>query len=147
METVVSKRVTDINNPHIRLGAYLDLVELISGAYGDKANPRSSYLTITAERDEIPENEYLGNQPVGEIREYLKQVKIIDIESSIPSTFVIGNRLWLTKGEGVVMYGVEVSLSCPNLETDEVRDLQKLVRKSSKDYAIEFAGKRIYGES
>jgi hypothetical protein len=76
----------------------------------------------------------------------LEQVKVIGIESSIPGSFMIAGRLWLTKGEGVTMIGVEVSLSCANLDADEVRNLQKLVMKSSKDYAIEFAGKKIYGE-
>ena len=147
MEAVVSKRVTNIDNPHLRLEAYLDIAELISDAYGEKVNPRSSYLAITAERENIPEEKYFGSEPVEELREYLKQVKIIEIESSIPSSFVIGSRLWHTKGEGVVMYGTEVSLSCANLDADEVRNLQKLVMKSSKDYAIEYAGKKIHGES
>jgi len=147
MEIVVSKRVTNIKNPQLRLEAYLDLVELISYAYGENAGPMSSYLIITAEREEIPEEKYLGNQPVEKIREYLKQVKVIGIESSIPVSFDISSRLWYTKGEGVVMYGREVSLSCPNLDTDEIMNLQKLVKKSSNDYVIEIAGKRIYGGS
>lgn len=146
MEAVVSKRVTRIGNPHLRLEAYLDIVEFISNTYGEKADPRSSYLLITAERENIPEEKYFGNEPVEEVREYLKQVKVIGIESSFPGSFMIAGRLWLIKGEGVAMIGVEVSLSCANLGADEVRNLQKLVMKSTKDYAIEFAGKKIYGE-
>ena len=146
MEAVVSKRAANINNPHVRMEAYLDLVELISQAYEEKAVPRSSYLAITAEKEGVPEDKYLGSQPVQEIREYLKQVKVIKIEDSIPSSFLIGGRLWHTRGEGVVIYGEEVSLACSNLDPEEVRNLQGLVRKSLKDYAIEFIGKRICGE-
>jgi len=147
MEAAVSKIVTNINDPHARMEAYLDLVELVSQAYGEKASPRSSYLLITVEREEVPEDKYLGSQSLPEIREYLRQVKVIKIESSIPISFLIGGRLWHTKGEGVVIYGQEVSLGCSNLEPVEVRNLQEVVRKSSKDYAIEFVGKRISGES
>jgi len=146
MEVVVGKRVTNINDPHLRLEAYLDLVELVSGAYGDKANPSASYLTITAEKEGMTEKEYLGGRPVGEIREYLKQARIIEIEYSIPSSFVIGGRVWHTRGEGVVIYGEEVNLSCSNLDAEEVRNVQELVRKSSNDFAIEFLDKRIRGE-
>lgn len=146
MEAVVSKRVTKIGNAHLRLEAYLDLVELISSAYGEKANPRSSYLMITAEREKIPEEKYFGSESLAEIREYLQQVKVTWIESSIPGSFMIGDRLWFTKGEGVEAFGVEVSLSCSNLDSDEARNLQKLVMKSSKDFAIEYIGKRIRGE-
>lgn len=147
MEVIVSKSVTNINSPQLRLEAYLDLVELISEAYVEKADPTSSYLTITAEIDGIPEEKYFGSKSVNEIREYLNQAKIIEIESSIPSSFIIGNRLWHMKGEGIVMYGTEVSLSCSNLDTDEVRNLKKIVKESSKDYAIEIDNKRVYGES
>jgi hypothetical protein len=147
MEAAVSKIVTNISDPHARIEAYLDLVELISQAYGEKASPRSSYLLITVEREEVPEDKYLGSQSLQEIREYLRQVKVIKIESSIPISFLIGGRLWHTKGEGVVVYGEEVSLVCSNLDPEEVRNLQEVVRKSSKDYAIEFIGKRISGES
>jgi hypothetical protein len=146
MEAVVSKKVARIGDPHLRIEAYLDIVEFISNVYGEKANPRSSYLVITAERENIPEENYFGSEPIEEVRKYLEQVKVIGIESSIPGSFMIAGRLWLTKGEGVTMIGVEVSLSCANLDADEVRNLQKLVMKSSKDYAIEFAGKKIYGE-
>lgn len=147
MEIVVNKRVANINNPHLRLEAYLDMVELISNVYGEKAYPEASYLNVTAEREKIPEENYLGGKPVEEVREYLKQVQITEIESSIPSSFKIGDQLWHTKGEGVAMYGVEVSLSCSTLDVDEQRNLQKLVMKSSREYTIEFAGQRIRGES
>ena len=147
MEAAVSKIVANINDPHARMEAYLDLVELISQAYGEKASPKSSYLSITVERENVPEDKYLGSQSLPEIREYLRQVKVIKIESSIPASFLIGGRLWHTKGEGVVMYGDEVSLACSNLDPEEVRNLQELVKKSSKGYAIEFIGKRIRGES
>jgi len=49
--------------------------------------------------------------------------------------------------EGVVMYGEEVSLICSNLTPEEVVRIQEQVKKSSKDYAMEFAEKRITGES
>jgi len=148
MEVAVSKRVTRIEDPHLRLEAYLDIVELISNTYGEKAaDPRSSYLAITAERENIPEEKYFSSEPVEEVREYLKQSKVTWIESSIPGSFMIADRLWHIKGEGVVMFGVEVSLSCDNLNTDEIRNLQKLVMKSSREYAIESAGKKIHGES
>lgn len=147
MEATVSKIVANINDPHARMEAYLDLVELISQAYGEKASPKSSYLTITVEKEEIPEDKYLGSQSVQEIREYLRQVKVINIEYSIPASFLIGGRLWHTKGEGLVMYGDEIILACSNLDPQEVRNLQEVVRKSSKDYAIEFIGKRISGEN
>jgi hypothetical protein len=147
MEAAVSKIVTNINDPHARMEAYLDLVELISQAYGEKASPKSSYLMVTVEKEEVPEDKYLGSQSLSEIREYLGQVKVIEIESSIPASFLIGGRLWHTKGEGVVVYGQEVSLVCPNLDPEEVWNLQEVVRKSSKDYAIEIVGKRISGES
>jgi hypothetical protein len=147
MEAAVSKIVTNINDPHARMEAYLGLVELISQAYGEKASPRSSYLLVTVEREEVPEDKYLGSQSLPEIQDYLRQVKVIKIESSIPASFLIGGRLWHTKGEGVVVYGQEVSLACSNLDPEEVWNLQEVVRKSSKDYAIEFVGKRISGES
>lgn len=147
MEAIVSKRVKNISNPHMRLGAYLDLVELISGSYGEKANPQTNYLVVTAESDGIPEEKHFGIQPLEDILEYLKQVKIIGIEHSIPGSFSIGSRLWYLKGEGVTMYGNEVGLFCYDIDSDRLRDLQKLVKNSSKEYAIEFAGKRIYGES
>jgi hypothetical protein len=147
MEAAVSKIVTKISDPHARMEAYLDLVELISRAYGEKASPKSSYVAITVERENVPEDKYLGSQSLPEIREFLKQVKVIKIEYSIPLSFLIGSRLWHSKGEGVVMYGDEVSLTCSNLDPEEVRNLQELVRNSSKDYAIEFIGKRISGES
>ena len=59
---------------------------------------------------------------------------------------MVGDWLWQLKGEGVVMFGVEVGLSCTNLNADEIRNLQKLVIKSSSEYAIEVAGRKIRGE-
>lgn len=146
MEALVSKRVADINDPHLRLEAYLKLVELISQAYGEKANPGSNYLMVTAEREGVPEKKYLGNKGIKEIREYLKQVKVTELECTIPGSFAVGRKLWHMRGEGVVMYGEEVSLGCSNLSPEEVRVLQKQVKESSKEYSIEFAGKRICGE-
>ncbi len=146
MEATISRRVANINDPHLRLEAYLDLVELISRAYGERANPRASYLTVTAEKEGIPEKEYLGSQPADKLREYLKRAKITEIEYSIPGSFTVGNRLWYMQGEGVVMYGEEVNLTCSNLEPEEVRKLQEQVKRATKDYAIQFAGKRICGE-
>lgn len=146
MEAIVSKKVKKISDPHVRLEAYMDLVELISGVYSETANPQSNYVVVTAESEEITEKKYFGNQPLDEIKEYLKQVKITGIENSIPGSFVIGSRLWYMKGEGVTMFGTEVSLFCYDIDADELRILQKLVRKSPRDYIVEFAGKRIYGE-
>ena len=146
MEVVVSKKVTRIDDPHLRLEAYLDIVELISKVYGEKADPRSSYLLINAVRENIPEEKYFGSEPVEEVREYLKQSKVTWIESSFPGSFMVGDWLWQLKGEGVVMFGVEVGLSCTNLNADEIRNLQKLVIKSSSEYAIEVAGRKIRGE-
>jgi len=70
MEAVVSKRVSKINNPQVRLGSYLDIVELIAGIYGEKANPQSNYLVVTAENEGIPEKKYFNIQAVEKIREY-----------------------------------------------------------------------------
>ncbi len=147
MEAIVTKRVADINDPHLRLEAYLDLVELISRAYGEKADARASYLMVTAEKEGIPEKKYLGNQPVKELREYLKHFRVTEIEYNVPCSFTISGRLWHVQDEGVVMYGEEVSLICSNLTPEEVVRIQEQVKKSSKDYAMEFAEKRITGES
>lgn len=146
MEAIVSKKVANINDPHLRLEAYLNLVELISRAYGEKADARTSYLMVTAEKEGIPEKKYLGSQPVSELREYLKRFRVTEIEYNVPCSFTVGGRLWYMQDEGVVMYGEEVSLICSNLTPDEVTKIQEQVRKSSKDYAIEFAEKRITGE-
>ena len=127
--------------------AYLDIAGIISAAYGDREKPQSNYLVITADRDGIPEERYFGIEPLDEIREYLNQVKITHIENSIPGSFVISDKLWNIKGEGVAMFGREVSLFCYNLDSGELRDLLELVKNSSSDYSIEFAGKKIRGNN
>jgi len=147
MEAVISKKVSNIKDAHIRLNAYLDIVELISNSFEPKTEPKSSYLMVTAEKDGIPEGKYLGNKGIEEIREYLKEVKITGIEYSIPGSFLIHNKLWYIQGEGPAMFWNEVSLVCSTLSPEEVVKLKEQVVKSSKDFSIQFGGKKFTGEA
>ena len=72
----------------------------------------------------------------------------MEIESSIPGSFIAGDKLWRTEGEGLLMSAnIYVTVMADQLDAEEARKLKECIEGLSADYYIEFDGKRFSGKS